>query len=31
MKANQKKIQDQQTNKITIVKNKEIIIYQNGE
>ena len=31
MKTNQKKIQGQQANKISIVKNKEIIIYQNGE
>ena len=31
MKTNQKKMQGQQANKITIVKNKEIIIYQNGE
>ena len=31
MKQTQKKTQGQQTNKITIVKNKEIIIYQNGE
>ena len=31
MKQTQKKTQGQQTNKISIVKNKEIIIYQNGE